>query len=236
MLGKAVLRSLINPACSPAYRTTLRSLHLAPPFLLDEPYHPRFTLLDQVQIEEKESQAIAHLKRCNICPRFCDVNRFEKTGVCLIPAQAAKVATIGPHFGEEVPIQGHRGSGSIFFSGCNLRCVFCQNHSISHTRQGEDLTPEQLADWCLQLQAYGVHNINFITPEHVSPLVARAILNGRAKGLHLPIVYNTSGYESLDSLRLMDGLVDIYLPDFVSREHPPYGLNSSIDILLESVE
>lgn len=112
-------------------------------------------------------------------------------------------------------IQGHNGSGSVFFSGCNLRCVFCQNHDIAHQANGFDLRPEELAEWLIKLQDIGgVHNINFVTPEHVVPQVALAILHAKDMGLKVPIVYNTSSFDSLDSIRLMDGLVDIYLPDF----------------------
>ena len=111
--------------------------------------------------------------------------------------------------------QGHRGSGSVFFSGCNLRCVFCQNHDIAHQRNGFDLTPEELGEWYLKLQDVGrVHNINLVTPEHVVPQVVLSILHARELGLGLPIIYNTSSFDSLESLRLLDGLVDIYLPDF----------------------
>ena len=112
-------------------------------------------------------------------------------------------------------IQGQHGSGSVFFSGCNLRCVFCQNHDIAHQRNGFDLTPQQLGEWYLKLQDVGnVHNINLVTPEHVVPQVALSILHARELGLRLPIIYNTSSFDSLESLRLMDGLVDIYMPDF----------------------
>lgn len=112
-------------------------------------------------------------------------------------------------------MQGHNGSGSVFFSGCNLRCVFCQNHDIAHQRNGQDLTPEELAEWYIKLQDVGgAHNINLITPEHVVPQVALSILHARELGLRLPIIYNTSSFDSLDSIRLLDGLVDIYLPDF----------------------
>lgn len=112
-------------------------------------------------------------------------------------------------------VQGHNGSGSVFFSGCNLRCSFCQNYDIAHTKKGFDLTPEQLAEWYLKLQDVGnVHNINLITPEHVVPQVALSILTARDMGLRIPIIYNTSAFDSLASLELMDGLVDIYLPDF----------------------
>ena len=121
----------------------LRHLHLAPPFLLDD-YTPRYALLSSTSASQKRSQAYAHLRNCNLCPRLCGVNRYERTGVCLIGAETAKVNTVAPHFGEEPCIQGHRGSGSVFFSGCNLRCVFCQNHDIAHQRNGFDVTPEEL--------------------------------------------------------------------------------------------
>ncbi|KAB5572131.1 pyruvate formate lyase activating enzyme [Coniochaeta sp. 2T2.1] len=190
-----------------------RRLHLAPPFLLDD-YVPRYLTLSSVEASKKRSAAYAHLRNCNLCPRLCGVNRYETTGVCLI-GEKAKVNVIAPHFGEEPSIQGHNGSGSVFFSGCNLRCVFCQNHDIAHQRNGMDLTPEELGDWYIKLQEVGnVHNINLITPEHVVPQVALSILHARDNGLTLPIIYNTSAFDSLASLELMDGLVDIYLPDF----------------------
>ena len=210
MLGKIVPRS---GACITASTRAIRRLHLAPPFLLDD-YTPRYHLLSSVDASRKKSLAYAHLRHCNLCPRLCGVNRYETTGYCLIGAETVKVNVIGPHFGEEPCIQGHNGSGSVFFSGCNLRCVFCQNHDISHQRKGYDLSPEELAAWMIKLQGVGrVHNINFITPEHVVPQVALAILHARGLGLNVPIVYNTSAFDSLDSLALMDGLVDIYLPD-----------------------
>ncbi|KAH8681409.1 radical SAM superfamily protein [Xylariales sp. PMI_506] len=190
-----------------------RFLHLAPPFLLDD-YVPRYQQLSSVEASKKRSLAYAHLRNCNLCPRLCGVNRYEKTGMCLIGSDV-KVSVIAPHFGEEPCIQGHNGSGSVFFSGCNLRCTFCQNHDIAHQRNGMDLTPEELGEWYLKLQDVGrVHNINLITPEHVAPQVALSILHARDLGLRLPIVYNTSAFDSAASLELLDGLVDIYLPDF----------------------
>ncbi|KAK0718100.1 radical SAM superfamily protein [Lasiosphaeria miniovina] len=190
-------------------------LHLAPPFLLDAgDFTPRHQLLSAVDAAKKRAAAYAHLHNCNLCPRLCGVNRYETTGMCLI-GEKAKVNVIAPHFGEEPCIQGHNGSGSVFFSMCNLRCVFCQNHDIAHQRNGQDLTPEELGDWYLKLQDVGnVHNINLITPEHVVPQVALSILHARDQGLMLPVIYNTSAYDSLASLELLDGLVDIYLPDF----------------------
>lgn len=222
-----------RPASS-RLRLHRRQLHLAPPFLLDT-YIPRYHLLSSVDAAKKRSHAYAHLRNCNLCPRQCGVNRYEKTGHCLIGAETVKVNVIAPHFGEEPCIQGWNGSGSVFFSGCNLRCVFCQNHvrfhilvvmadsawlnigsqDIAHQRNGFDLTPEELAEWYMKLQTVGnVHNINLVTPEHVVPQVALSILNARDMGLNIPIIYNTSSFDSLDSLKLLDGLVDIYLPDF----------------------
>lgn len=221
-----------------------RALHLAPPFLLDD-YVPRYQMLSARDAAQKRSRAYAHLRRCNLCPRLCGVNRFETTGMCLI-GDKVKVNVIAPHFGEgELPlaqgrppcfrdqhaeprgpgaltpaaaepcIQGHNGSGAVFMSGCNLRCVFCQNHDIAHQRNGMDLTPEELGDWYLKLQEVGrVHNINIVTPEHVVPQVALSILHARERGLCVPVIYNTSSFDSMASLELMDGLVDIYLADF----------------------
>ncbi|KAH0491873.1 hypothetical protein TgHK011_003276 [Trichoderma gracile] len=194
-------------------RTARRRLHLAPPFLLDS-YTPRYLGLSSRDAAKKRSLAYAHLRNCNLCPRQCGVNRHETTGMCLI-GDTAKVNVIAPHFGEEPCIQGHNGSGAVFMSGCNMRCIFCQNYDIAHQRNGMDLTPEALAEWYLKLQDVGnVHNINIVTPEHVVPQVALSILHAAELGLRLPIVYNTSSYDSLASLELMDGLVDIYLADF----------------------
>ncbi|KAK3338285.1 hypothetical protein B0H65DRAFT_561100 [Neurospora tetraspora] len=193
----------------------LLNLQTTPPPFLHDTYTPRYILLSEPDCAKKRSQAYAHLAKCNLCPRKCGVNRLEgKTGWCLI-GERAKVNVIAPHFGEEPCIQGHHGSGSVFFSMCNLRCVFCQNHDISHQRNGMDLTPEELGDWYIKLQEVGnVHNINLVTPEHVVPQVALSILHARSLGHRIPIIYNTSSYDSLESLALLDGLIDIYLPDF----------------------
>ncbi|KAG5924874.1 hypothetical protein E4U61_005721 [Claviceps capensis] len=180
-----------------------RRLHLAPPFLLDDYMRPR-----------SDHWQYGHLRKCNLCPRLCGVNRFETTGTCLI-GDKVKVNVVAPHFGEEPCIQGHNGSGAVFMSGCNLRCVFCQNFDIAHQRYGMDLTPEELAEWHMKLQEVGqVHNINIVTPEHVVPQVALSIIHAKQLGLRLLIVYNTSSFDSLESLQLMEGLVDIYLDDF----------------------
>ncbi|OOQ88028.1 putative pyruvate formate lyase activating enzyme [Penicillium brasilianum] len=199
---------------SPGPLILKRYIGIPPAFLLDD-YTPRYHLISSVDASKKRSLAYAHLRECNLCPRKCGVNRYETTGMCLIGAETAKVNVIAPHRGEEPCIQGFHGSGSVFFSGCNLRCVFCQNHDIAHQRKGFDLTPEELAEWYIKLQQIGnVHNINLVTPEHVVPQVVLSILAARDMGLRIPIIYNTSSFDSLDSLKLLDGLVDIYLPDF----------------------
>jgi putative pyruvate formate lyase activating enzyme len=144
----------------------------------------------------------------------------DERGLCRI-GRRAMVASHFPHFGEENCLRGRRGSGTIFFSGCNLRCVFCQNFEVSWQVQGEEVAPERLAAMMLELQAVGCHNINWVTPEHVVPQILEALPLAVEGGLRLPIVYNTSAYDSPDSLELMDGVVSIYMPDFklISREH-----------------
>jgi putative pyruvate formate lyase activating enzyme len=154
--------------------------------------------------------------RCECCPRKCGVNRLEgKTGWCRIGADV-QVSYAGLHFGEEPPISGTRGSGTIFFAGCNLRCVFCQNHQISQDflpGQMQTLTTDELASEMLRLADAGAHNINLVSPSHVVFQAADAVVAARERGLAIPIVYNSNGYDSVDSLRQIRGLVDIYLPD-----------------------
>ncbi len=158
--------------------------------------------------------------RCVVCPRGCKVDRrADVAGLCAIGRDAV-VASYFPHFGEEDCLRGRRGSGTIFFSGCNLRCVFCQNHDISWQVRGERVSPVRLAEMMLELQAIGCHNINWVTPEHVVPQILEALPHAIAGGLTLPIVYNTSSYDSLDSLRLMEGIVDVYMPDFKVWSQP----------------
>jgi putative pyruvate formate lyase activating enzyme len=167
------------------------------------------------EIERRAAEAFELLgERCVVCPRGCKVDRrADVAGLCAIGRHAV-VASYFPHFGEEDCLRGSRGSGTIFFSGCNLRCVFCQNHSISWEIQGEIVSANRLAEMMLELQAIGCHNINWVTPEHVVPQVLEAVPLAIDRGLRLPIVYNTSAYDSHDSLRLMEGIVDVYMPDF----------------------
>jgi len=156
------------------------------------------------------------LTHCECCPRKCGVNRLEgQLGFCRMPA-GIRISHAGLHFGEEPPISGTGGSGTIFFTGCNLRCVFCQNYQISQEYERDytrTLTPGELASEMLRLQAEGAHNINFVSPSHVVFQMADAIQAAKEKGLVIPVVYNSNGYDSVDSLRQIRGLVDIYLPD-----------------------
>jgi putative pyruvate formate lyase activating enzyme len=178
-------------------------------------FRPSYLSLGLDELERRAAEAYALLgPRCVVCPRGCKVDRREDVkGLCAIGRQAV-VASYFPHFGEEDCLRGRKGSGTIFFSGCNLRCVFCQNHDISWEVRGERVTPERLGTMMLELQAIGCHNVNWVTPEHVVPQILEALPYALAGGLELPIVYNTSSYDSLDSLQLMEGVVDVYMPDF----------------------
>ena len=148
-----------------------------------------------------------------LCPRRCGIHRRNnQMGFCGI-GDVPRVSSLGPHFGEESVLVGSGGSGTIFFAGCNLGCVFCQNFDISHHRQGQTTTIEQLAQSMLELQYYGCSNINFVTPTHVAPAIVAALELARKEGLTLPTVYNTGGYDSVETLRLLEGFVDIYMPD-----------------------
>jgi putative pyruvate formate lyase activating enzyme len=165
-------------------------------------------------LEERARKARQYLKSCTLCPRECRVNRLEgQRGFCKV-GERAMVSSVGPHFGEEAPLVGKQGSGTIFFSGCNLGCLFCQNYDISHLMSGEEVSEEELARQMLFLRGLGCHNINLVTPTHVVPQILRALALARHQGLDLPVVYNCGGYESLETLRLLNGEVQIYMPDF----------------------
>jgi len=150
---------------------------------------------------------------CDICPRRCGVDRNTAFGFCGEGAPV-RVARAAPHYWEEPCISGIKGSGTVFFSGCNLRCAFCQNGAISHKGIGEKVTACQLADIFMRLQAEDVHNINLVTPTHFAVQINEALLSAKSKGLYLPIVWNSGGYESVDTLRLLKDVIDIYMPDF----------------------
>ena len=168
---------------------------------------------------------IAKLKEiprsCTLCPRRCRVNRWEgERGIC----QAGNdliVSSAFAHFGEEAPLVGHHGSGTIFLSLCNLRCVFCQNYDISHYAQGEPTSAHDLVQVMINLQHQGCHNINFVTPTHFAPQIIAALPEATEKGLTVPLVYNCGGYESLEVIKLLDGIVDIYMPDTKFADHEP---------------
>lgn len=153
------------------------------------------------------------LGSCELCPRMCKVDRLkEEKGFCGIGSRAV-VSSVTPHFGEEPVLVGHGGSGTIFFAGCNLGCVFCQNYDISQLRHGEEVEIDGLVNMMLQLQSQGCSNINFVTPTHVVPQIIESVYIARAKGLKIPTVYNCGGYESLESLQYLEGTIDIYMPD-----------------------
>jgi len=153
------------------------------------------------------------LRECRLCPRECGVNRLEgQLGYCQAGADLM-VSSAFPHFGEEPPLVGQHGSGTIFLTHCNLRCIFCQNYDISHLGRGEPIAPSDMARTMVRLQEMGCHNINFVTPTHYAAQIVAALPLGIEMGLRLPIVYNCSGYESLEILQLLDGIVDIYMPD-----------------------
>lgn len=171
-------------------------------------------LLESGRLAERVAQARERLRRCHVCPRHCAIDRIEgDLGFCLVGAKAF-VSSHGPHHGEEAPLRGWKGSGTIFLASCNLRCVYCQNYEISQLREGKDVSAEELADMMVNLQEQGCHNINFVTPSHQVPQILEGVLVAAQRGLRIPLVYNTSSYDDLDTLRLLDGIVDIYLPDF----------------------
>ncbi len=178
-------------------------------------WRPSYLDLAPGDLAHRAAEALELLgPRCLGCPRGCQVDRrADVPGLCAIGRHAV-VASAFPHFGEEDCLRGRNGSGTVFFSGCNLRCVFCQNWDISWQIRGEGVTPKRLAELMLELQAVGCHNVNWVTPEHVVPEILEALPLAVEGGLRVPIVYNTSAYDSLDSLRLLDGVVDVYMPDF----------------------
>lgn len=200
-------------------------------------------LLRSGELEQRVQQALAELEDCRVCPRDCRVDRLHALpanggrppsepshpgrlvasrtvpahipkGTSCFTGRYARVASAFPHFGEEDCLRGWKGSGTIFFSFCNLRCVFCQNWDVSQVGEGREARPDELAGLMLDLQVRGCHNINFVTPEHVVPQLLEAVLLAAQAGLRLPLVYNTSAYDSLRSLELLEGVVDIYMPDF----------------------
>lgn len=170
-------------------------------------------ILENGRLATRVSEAYKHLSICDVCAWECPVDRRAgKIGVCRT-GELARVSSYGPHMGEEDPLRGWRGSGTIFFTRCNLRCQYCQNHDISQTDSGDEVHPEKIASMMLELQALGCHNINFVSPSHVVPQILAAVLIAAQAGLSIPLVYNTGGYDSMAMLRLLDSVIDIYMPD-----------------------
>jgi putative pyruvate formate lyase activating enzyme len=165
-------------------------------------------------LERRIDEALRLLASCTVCPRACRIDRLADEKHLCRTGRVARVASFFAHHGEEDCLRGWNGSGTIFFSWCNLRCLFCQNWETSQEGIGTEVDSTRLAEMMLDLQAQGCHNVNLVTPEHVVPQVLEALPHAIERGLRLPLVYNTSGYDSLHTLRLLDGIVDIYMPDF----------------------
>ncbi len=171
-------------------------------------------LAESGELAARAADAWQQLEDCDLCARYCRIDRLRtvKGAVCRT-GERAVVHSYGPHHGEEDTLRGRSGSGTIFFSWCNLRCVYCQNSDISQKGVGREVEPQELAKMMLELQALGCHNINLVTPSHVVAQIIAAVDMAAGKGLALPLVYNTGGYDSLEALRLLDGIIDIYMPD-----------------------
>ncbi|BCB96660.1 radical SAM protein [Dissulfurispira thermophila] len=175
---------------------------------------PSYRRLSSAELWDKVETAENILKKCTLCPRDCKVDRTSgNVGFCRT-GDKPFVASWGPHFGEERPLVGRFGSGTIFFSFCNLGCIFCQNWTISHLGEGNEISFEKLAEIMLEIQDIGCHNINLVTPTHQMPMILHAIAIASEKGLSIPIVYNCGGYESLEAIKILDRVIDIYMPDF----------------------
>jgi putative pyruvate formate lyase activating enzyme len=181
----------------------------------DPSYTPAYLdLLRSGALDPRVEEALDHLVECDLCPRYCRIDRRDsiKGALCHTGARAV-VHSYGPHHGEEDPLRGICGSGTIFFAWCNLRCVYCQNWDISQKGIGREVSANELAEMMLELQAMGCHNINLVSPSHVVAQVIAAVAIAADKGLRVPLVYNTGGYDSLEALRLLEDIVDIYMPD-----------------------
>ena len=178
------------------------------------PFTPSYIpLFKKGELNQRIQLLKEFLKECRLCPRECRVNRLNgEVGYCKAPSKLM-VSSAFPHFGEEPPLVGYHGSGTIFLTHCNLRCVFCQNYDISHLGRGEQITSSEMARAMVRLQEMGCHNINFVTPTHYVPQIAASLPEAIEMGLSLPIVYNCSGYESIEVIRLLEGVIDIYMPD-----------------------
>jgi len=174
---------------------------------------PAYLKLPSAELQRRADIARDRMKNCDLCARECHIDRLAgELGTCKT-GLLAKVSSYGAHLGEEDPLRGWNGSGTVFFARCNLRCQFCQNHDISQSDAGEEITARKLTDIMLALQGSGCHNINLVSPSHVVPQILEALVLASNSGLRLPLVYNTGGYDSIETLKLLDGIVDIYMPD-----------------------
>lgn len=195
----------------------------------DEPSYLRLWRSGELQRRVEALEAL--LERCNVCPRDCLNNRLQNELAACYSGRLPIVSSYTPHFGEEPALVGTHGAGNIFFGNCNLRCVYCQNYQISQTHKEQiknEVTHERLAEMMLELQERGCHSINFVSPTHFAPQMARAVLIAAERGLRLPIVYNTNAYDSVEVLRLLDGIVDVYLPDLKYAENEAGYLYSKV--------
>lgn len=175
---------------------------------------PAYLGLAEDRFQEKIEQGKRYLENCQVCPRQCGVNRLEEElGECRSGYEPV-ISSYFPHFGEEAPLVGQKGSGTIFIGGCNLRCLYCQNYETSHLLEGQPVGITRLAEIMLTLQENGCHNVNIVTPSHIVPQLIEALFLAVQGGLTIPLVYNSGGYDSMESLRLLDGIVDLYMPDF----------------------
>lgn len=196
-------------------------------------WRPAYAKLEEEgRFEARVEEARDLLRHCELCPRRCGVDRTAgERGFCRAPANVV-AHSHQPHFGEELPLVGRRGSGTLFFSHCNLRCVFCQNWPIAHEGRGRTVSDERLASMMLELQRMGCHNINFVTPTHYMPNILAATRRALHRGLRIPLCYNTGGYERVEMIRLLDGVMDIYLPDLKymdGREADRYTVRGALD-------
>ena len=190
-------------------------MQIMPFKIQSEDFEPAYMeLFHNGELYRRSRQALRSLANCKVCPRDCEVNRLNNEHSVCKTGRKARVGSYAPHYGEEDCLRGTNGSGTIFFSLCNLKCVFCQNYDISQDGDGVEVSPEDLAGMMLDLQNRGCHNINFVTPEHVVPQILEALPLAVQMGLRLPLVYNTGAYDSMESMQMMEGIVDIYMPDY----------------------
>lgn len=197
----------------------------------EKPRHPIYLSLSEEEWEARLQRSRELASPCVLCGRRCGAQRFASSentkaakrptiGVCRTRDRAV-VASVGPHFGEEPPLVGQRGSGTIFFAGCNLKCIYCQNYDLAHHFRGEEVGDEELGRMMLRVQEWGCHNVNLVSPTHVVPNIIAAVRLAARQGLRVPLVYNTGGYDSLETIRLLEGIVDIYMPDMKYGDPEP---------------